>query len=182
MRAGEPYIADDPQLKTDYLLAQDLLHRYNQTTADQRTLRADLLLQLLGSFGPDVTIQPPLRADYGRYIHVGSGTFINYDCILLDTAEIRIGAKCQIAPRVSILSATHPVAPAPRADGWESGEPITIGDNVWLGAGVIVLPGVTIGDNAVIGAGAVVTKDIPANVVAVGNPCRVLRTIEGAGQ
>lgn len=182
MRAGEPYIADDPQLKADCLLAQGLLHRYNQTTADQPDVRAKLLLEILGSCGPNVTIQPPLRADYGQYIHIGADTFINYDCILLDVAEIRIGAKCQIAPRVSILTATHPVAPGPRADGWESGEPITIGDNVWLGAGVIVLPGVTIGDNAVIGAGAVVTKDIPANVVAVGNPCRVLRTVEGAGQ
>lgn len=177
MRAGEPYIATDPQLKSDYLRAQGLLERYNQTTAAQATVRTAILRELLGSCGTDVTIHPPLRADYGQYIHIGDGTFINYDCILLDVAEIRIGAKCQIAPRVSILTATHPVDPAQRAAGWESGAPIAIGDNVWLGAGVIVAPGVTIGDNTVIGAGAVVTRDIPSNVVAVGNPCRVTRTI-----
>lgn len=177
MRAGELYIASDPQLKADNLRAQDLLHRYNQTTAHQQSIRTAILHDLLGSCGTEVTIMPPLRADYGQYIHIGERTFINYDCILLDVAEIRIGANCQIAPRVSLLSATHPVEPDLRADGWESGQPITIGDNVWLGGSVVVLPGVTIGDNSVIGAGAVVTSDIPADVVAVGNPCAVVRDI-----
>ncbi len=177
MRAGELYIADDPQLRADNLHAQDLLQRYNATGADERDLRTTLLAQLLGSCGQGVTILPPLRADYGQYVHIGDHTFVNYDCILLDVAEIRIGAHCQIAPRVSILTATHPLDPQQRRDGWESGEPITIGDNVWLGAGVIVLPGVTIGDNTVVGAGSVVTRDLPANVVAVGNPCRPMRDI-----
>ncbi len=177
MRRGELYIATDPQLKADYLHAQGLVEEYNSTKAAEIPRRDAILQELLGSCGEGVTIWPPMRTDYGQYVHIGEGTFINYDCILLDVAEIRIGAKCQIAPRVSILTATHPVEPGPRADGWESGEPITIGDNVWLGAGVIVLPGVTIGDNTVIGAGAVVTKDIPANVVAVGNPARVIRPL-----
>jgi maltose O-acetyltransferase len=177
MRAGQLYIADDPELKADNLRAQGLLERYNATSATEPTERAAILQELLGSCGKRVTILPPLRVDYGQYIHIGEATFINYDCILLDVAEIRIGANCQIAPRVSILTATHPVEPGPRAAGWESGEPITIGDNVWLGAGVIVLPGVSIGDDSVIGAGAVVTKDIPAGVVAVGNPARVVRTV-----
>lgn len=178
MRAGEPYIADDPQLKADYLHAQALVEEFNTTRASEPGRRQALLQELLGSCGQNVTICPPLRTDYGQYVHIGEGTFINYDCILLDVAKIRIGSKCQIAPRVSLLTATHPVDPGPRADGWESGAPITIGDNVWLGAGVIVLPGVTIGDNSVIGAGAVVTGDIAANVVAVGNPAHVLREIE----
>lgn len=177
MRAGQLYIADDPQLKADNLWAQGLVERYNATSATEPKERAAILQDLLGSCGEGVTILPPLRVDYGQYIHIGEGTFINYDCILLDVAEIRIGAKCQIAPRVSILTATHPVEPGPRAAGWESGEPITIGDNVWLGAGVIVLPGVGIGDDSVIGAGSVVTRDIPAGVVAVGNPARVVRTV-----
>ena len=177
MRAGDLYLADDPQLKADYLRAQGLLEQYNATRAHEGQRRRTILHQLLGSCGDGVTILPPLRADYGQYVHVGAGTFINYDCILLDVAVIRIGANCQIAPRVSILTATHPVEPHPRALGWESGVPVIIGDNVWLGAGVIVLPGVTIGDNSVIGAGAVVTSDIPADVVAFGNPARVIRPV-----
>lgn len=177
MRAGNLYIADDPHLRADNLCAQALVEAYNATSAVDAGRRQEILGQLLGSCGEGVTILPPLRTDYGQYVHIGDGTFINYDCILLDVAEIRIGARCQIAPRVSILTATHPVEPGPRAEGWESGERITIGDNVWLGAGVIVLPGVTIGDNSVIGAGAVVTKNVPPNVVAVGNPCRVIRSL-----
>jgi maltose O-acetyltransferase len=177
MRAGQLYIADDPELKADNLRAQGLVERYNATRATEPTERAAILQDLLGSCGGGVTILPPLRVDYGQYIHIGEGTFINYDCILLDVAAIRIGANCQIAPRVSILTATHPVESGPRVAGWESGEPITIGDNVWLGAGVLVLPGVSIGDDSVIGAGAVVTKDIPAGVVAVGNPARVVRDL-----
>ena len=177
MRAGDLYLADDPQLKADNLHAQALLEQYNATRAHDRHQRQTILQDLLGSCGEGVTILPPLRADYGQYIHIGDGTFINYDCILLDVAQIRIGARCQIAPRVSILTATHPVEPQPRALGWESGLPVTLGDNVWLGAGVIVLPGVTIGDNSVIGAGAVVTRDVPADVVAMGNPARVIRPV-----
>lgn len=177
MRAGDPYLADDPRLGADNLRAQALLEQYNATRAHERQRRVTILQELLGSCGEGVTVLPPVRADYGQYIHIGEGTFINYDCILLDVAEIRIGARCQIAPRVSILTATHPVDPEPRAAGWESGLPITIGNNVWLGAGVIVLPGVTIGDNSVIGAGAVVTHSIPADVVAVGNPARVIRSV-----
>ena len=178
MRAGELYHADDPDLEADYQRAQALVHRFNATTADQAGLRRTLLEELLGSCGEGVVIRPPLRCDYGQYIHIGEGTFINYDTVILDVATIRIGAHCQIAPRVQILSATHPLDPSLRRAGWESGEPVTIGDNVWLGAGVIVLPGVTIGQDSVVGAGSVVTRDLPAGIVAVGNPARPLRSVQ----
>ncbi len=115
--------------------------------------------------------------DYGSYITVGEDTFINYNLTALDVAPITIGRDCQIGPNVQLLTPTHPVEPEPRRDKLEAARPITIGDNVWLGGGAIVLAGVTIGDNSVIGAGAVVTKDVPANVVAVGNPARVIRSI-----
>jgi maltose O-acetyltransferase len=116
--------------------------------------------------------------DYGENISFGARSFANYNLVALDVAPIRIGEDCQIGPNVQLLTPTHPVDPQPRRDKLEAARPITIGDNVWIGGGVIVCPGVTIGDNSVIGAGAVVTKDIPANVVAVGNPARVIRTIE----
>lgn len=117
-------------------------------------------------------------SDYGENIHIGEGVFINYNLMALDVAEIRIGDHCQIGPNVQLLTPTHPIAPQPRRDKLEAAEPITLEENVWLGGGVIVCPGVRIGRNSVIGAGAVVTKDIPANVVAVGNPARVVREID----
>ena len=133
--------------------------------------------QLLGEVGDGVSVRPTFRCDYGSNISIGAGTFLNFDCILLDVAPIRIGAACQLATRVQLLTPTHPIDPEPRRLGWEAAEPITIGDNVWLGGGVIVCPGVTIGDDTVVGAGAVVTRDLPAGVVAVGAPARVLREI-----
>lgn len=177
MRAGQLYRADDPAIEADYQHGQGLLQRYNATHAHEDSLRRDLLRHLLGSCGEDVTVQPPFRCDYGQYIHIGEGTFINYDAILLDVVTIRIGAHCQIAPRVQLLTATHPVDPEPRRAGWESGAPVTIGNNVWLAAGVTVCPGVTIGDNSVIGAGSVVLTDVPRDVVAVGSPARVVRSV-----
>jgi maltose O-acetyltransferase len=122
-------------------------------------------------------VRPGFRCDYGSHITIGARTFVNYDCVMLDVAAITIGASCQIATCVQLLTATHPVDPGPRRAGWESGAPIVLGDNVWLGGGVIVCPGVTIGDDTVVGAGAVVTRDLPPGVVAVGIPARVLREI-----
>jgi maltose O-acetyltransferase len=181
MLRGELYVADDPVLAADLARAQELLHRFNATRHDEQARRRDLLEDLFGEIGEGVVVQPPLRCDYGSYVTIGERTFINYDCVMLDVAAIRIGAACQIGPRVQLVTATHPIDPAPRRDGWEAAEPITIGDNVWLGAGVIVCPGVTIGDDTVVGAGAVVTRDLPPGVVAVGNPARVHRTIESIG-
>ena len=177
MVRGELYIADDPELAADFARAQALLERYNASRHDERALRDELLRELLGEVGDGVVIRPPLRCDYGSYVTIGARTFVNYECIMLDVAPIRIGAACQIGPRVQLLTATHPVDPGPRRLGWEAGEPITIGDNVWLGGGAIVCPGVAIGDDTVVGAGAVVTRDLPPSVVALGNPARVHRAI-----
>lgn len=177
MRAGQLYRADDPAIQADYEQGQALLQRYNATQLHEEEFRRDLLRKLLGSCGDAVTVQPPFRCDYGQYIHIGDGTFVNYDAIFLDVMPIWVGARCQIAPRVQVLTATHPIDPEPRRAGWESGAPVSIGDNVWLGAGVIVCPGVTIGENSVIGAGSVVVKDIPADMVAVGSPARVVRSV-----
>ena len=178
MLAGELYHADDAELDADNARAQELLERYNATRHDEQELRDRLLRELLGDVGDGVVVKPPFRCDYGRYISIGARTFANYDCVMLDVARIRIGAACQLAPRVQLLTATHPIDPEPRRLGWESAEPIAIGDNVWLGGGAIVCPGVTIGDDTVVGAGAVVTRDLPAGVVGAGVPARVLREID----
>jgi len=177
MLRGDLYLADDPELIAGMTRAQELFERFNATRHDEREERARLLRELLGSVGDDVVIRPPFRCDYGSHITIGAGTFVNYDCVMLDCAPIAIGAACQIATAVQLLTPTHPVDPGPRRAGWEAAEPITLGDNVWLGGGVIVCPGVTIGGDTVVGAGAVVTRDLPAGVVAVGNPARVLREI-----
>ena len=178
MLRGELYRFDDPELASDQARAQELLERYNATPHADQELRDSLLRELLGEVGDGVVVKPTFRCDYGRYITIGAGTFVNYDCVMLDVAPIRIGAACQIATRVQILTATHPIDPEPRRRGWEYAEPIEIGDNVWLGSGVIVCPGVTIGQNTVVGVGAVVTRDLPGGVVAVGIPARVQREID----
>ena len=178
MLRGELYHADDPEIQAHQARSAALMERYNATRADQQDERDRLLRELLGEVGEGVVVRPPFFVDYGTYISIGAGTFVNFDCVMLDVAPIRIGAACQVATKVQLLTATHPVDPEPRRLGWESAEPITIGDNVWLGGGVIVCPGVTIGDNTVVGAGAIVTRDLPADVVAFGNPARVHREID----
>jgi maltose O-acetyltransferase len=180
MLAGELYHADDPELRARYARAQQVLATFNATGPDEAAHRSELLSQLLGAVGEGVVVQPSLRLDYGFTVRIGAGTFINYDCVLLDVAPITIGEHCQLATRVQLLTATHPVDPVVRRAGWESGAPIELGDNVWLGGGAIVLPGVTIGPDTVVGAGAIVTRDLPAGVVAVGSPARVLREITEA--
>jgi maltose O-acetyltransferase len=180
MLRGELYMADDPVLVAELARAQALLDRFNATPLADREERDRLLRGLLGGVGEGVVVRSTFRCDYGTQITIGAGTFVNFDCVMLDVAPITIGAFCQIATRVQLLTATHPIDPEPRRAGWEFGEPITLGDNVWLGGGVIVCPGVTIGDDTVVGAGAVVTRDLPAGVVAVGSPARVHRRI-GAG-
>jgi maltose O-acetyltransferase len=177
MLRGELYHASDPLLAAGLARAQGLLDRYNATGHADQDVRDRLLRELLGGVGDGVVIRPTFRCDYGSQIEVGPGTFVNFDCVMLDVARITIGASCQLATRVQLLTATHPIDPEPRRRGWEYGGPITIGDNVWLGGGVIVLPGVSIGDDTVVGAGAVVTRDLPAGVVAIGAPARVHRRI-----
>lgn len=178
MERGELYLADDPVIQAAQARAQELMERYNATRHAEQGLRDVLLRELLGEVGEGVVVRPPVRIDYGSNVTIGARTFVNYDCVLLDVAPIVIGEACQLATRVQLLTATHPIDPAPRRAGWESASPITIGDNVWLGGGAIVCPGVTIGDDTVVGAGAVVTRDLPAGVVALGVPARVVREID----
>ena len=177
MLAGKLYLADDAEIQAGLARARKLVERYNAIRHDDQAARDRLLRELLGEVGEGVVVTPPFRCDYGSHITIGARTFVNYDCVLLDVAPIRIGAACQLAPRVQLLTATHPIDPEPRRLGWESAEPIAIGDNVWLGGSAIVCPGVTVGDDTVVGAGAVVTRDLPAGVVAAGVPARVLREI-----
>lgn len=180
MRAGELYRFSEPELTLAHARGQQLLERYNATKHDEERARRELLEELLAAVGERVVIQPPLHCDYGSGISIGDRTFVNYGAVMLDAAPIQIGGHCQIAPNVQLLTATHPIDPAPRRRGWEYALPIAIGENVWLGGGVIVCPGVSIGEHCVIGAGAVVTRDVEAGVVAVGNPARAVRRI-GAG-
>ncbi|WP_202456018.1 MULTISPECIES: sugar O-acetyltransferase [unclassified Streptomyces] len=177
MLAGDLYLADDPELEADALRAAELGERYNASSVTDLPARGALLRELLGEVGEDVVVRPPLAVDYGRHISIGARTFVNYGAVFLDVAPIRIGEDVQIGPNVQLLTPTHPVAAEPRRAKWEAAKPITLGDNVWLGGGVIVCPGVTIGANTVVGAGSVVTRDLPADVVAVGNPARVVRSL-----
>ncbi|MGW4389465.1 sugar O-acetyltransferase [Streptomyces sp. NPDC004685] len=177
MLAGDLYIADDPEIARRQQRAMRLAARYQDAFLEDADKARPILADLLGSVGEGVEVRPPLYVDYGSNITIGPRTFVNYHLTALDVARITIGEDCQIGPNIQLLTPTHPVEPQPRRDKLEAALPITIGDNVWLGGGVIVCPGVTIGDNSVIGAGAVVTKDVPANVVAVGNPARPVRTL-----
>ncbi len=177
MLRGELYIADDPDLAVDFARAQGLVARYNETADSDASERDRILRELLGHVGEGAVVRTPFRCEYGTRVSIGARTFLNYDCLMLDVAPITIGASCQIGSRVQLLTATHPIDPDVRRAGWESGEPIAIGDNVWLGSGAIVCPGVTIGDDTVVGAGAVVAHDLPARVVAVGVPAKPVREI-----
>ena len=177
MLAGELYLCDDPELAADSRRAQQLTHRINHSDpTDGPVLRA-LFTELLGEYGPGAEIRPPFRCDYGYQTFIGARTFVNFGLVALDVGRITIGEDVQIATNVQLLTATHPLEPGPRREKWEAAAPITIGDNVWLGGGVIVCPGVTIGADTVVGAGAVVTGDLPSGVLAVGSPARVVRRL-----
>jgi maltose O-acetyltransferase len=168
MLAGDLYIADDPVLARDSARARQLTHRLNTGDPADSATRHAILTELLGAFGEDSHVLPPFYCDYGRHTFIGARTFANFGLTCLDVAPIRIGDDVQIGPHVQLLTATHPVQAGP----------IVIGDNVWLGGGSIICPGVTIGENTVVGAGAVVIRDLPANVVAVGNPARVVNEVQ----
>ena len=177
MLAGDLYIADDPELAREYHRAMRLMGEFNRSSPEAPDEQRRILTELLGSLGTDAGIRPPLYCDYGYNIHIGARSFVNFGFVALDVGVITIGDDVQIGPNVQLLTPTHPVDAELRRAKWEAAEPITIGDNVWLGGGVIVLPGVTLGENTVVGAGAVVTRDLPAGVVAVGNPARVIRRV-----
>ncbi|MDA0564458.1 sugar O-acetyltransferase [Streptomonospora sp. S1-112] len=177
MLAGDLYIADDPEIARRQQRAVRLAARFQAAFVEDAEAAQALLRELLGSVGEGAHVRPPLHVDYGSNIAIGARTFVNYNLTALDVAAITIGADCQIGPNVQLLTPTHPLEPRPRRDKLEAARPITIGDNVWIGGGAIVLPGVAVGDDSVIGAGAVVTRDVPAGVVALGNPARPVRAL-----
>ncbi len=174
MIRGELYIANDPELTAERAGTEALLLRLN--AASEAVERRVLFESLLGSIGEEVTIRSPFFCDYGYNIHVGRGVFMNFNCVLLDVTPIYIGDGTQIGPAVQIYAADHPRDYNVRLSGLENGKPVSIGKNVWVGGGAIILPGVTIGDDAIIGAGSVVTRDVAAGATVVGNPARMLRS------
>lgn len=178
MLAGELYIADDPESERIAKQAMRLADAYYRAVVDDAPDARAILAELVGSLGEGAYVKPPLAVDYGENLHIGARTFVNSNLTALDVATITIGEDCQLGPNVQLLTPTHPVDPRPRRDKLEAAQPIVLGDNVWLGGGVVVCPGVTIGDNTVVGAGSVVVRDLPANVVAVGNPARVVRQLD----
>lgn len=171
-----PYISDE-EVMAEQAETRKLLHRFNNTEPWKFQELSRQAKGLLGRTGENVTIVPPFYCDYGHHTQVGENFFANCGCTILDVAQVTIGDNVMLAPHVSVYTAGHPLHPEARNSGYEYGIGVTIGNNVWIGGNAVINPGVRIGDNAVIGAGSVVTKDIPANVVAAGNPCRVLREI-----
>ena len=176
MLAGELYDAADPELLRRRARARELCWAYNATLDTAPERRRELLAELLGSGAHDASIQPPFYCDYGSNIELGERVYFNFNCVVLDVCKVTIGSFTLFGPAVQIYTATHPFDAQARRS-LESGRPITIGADCWIGGGAIILPGVTIGDKTVIGAGSVVTRDVPAGVVAAGNPCKVLRPV-----
>ena len=175
---GELYkLNDDKELNEDFMRARRLTRLFNSMTEEQMEERKEIIKELFKSTGENVHVEQTFHCDYGCHISVGENFYANYDCIMVDVCEIIIGDNVLLAPRVGLYTARHPIDAAVRNEGLEFGKPVIIGDNVWIGGNAVINPGVTIGSGVVIGSGSVVTKDIPDHVVAVGNPCRVLRKI-----
>ena len=178
MHTGELYLCGDEQIMRRQFLCLDRLYDYNQTRPTELEKRSRLLGEMFAEIGEGCYIEPPLHANWGGYhCHFGKNVYANFNLTLVDDTHIFVGDCTLFGPNVTLATAGHPILPELRAQGYQYNAPIHIGRNCWIGAGAIILPGVTIGENTVIGAGSVVTKDIPSNVVAVGNPCRVLREI-----
>lgn len=177
MVSGQLYNALDPELSALRSQARSLFGALNASEDSQVALRRELLGKLLPHSGEDLWIEPPFYCDYGINMHLGDRVFFNFNCVVLDVAPVRIGSRTLFGPNVQIYTATHPLDAQERASGLEFAKPITIGEDVWVGGGAIINPGITIGDRTVIGAGSVVTKDLPSDVFAAGNPCRVIRKL-----
>lgn len=177
MLSGELYIAQDKELAQKNKNARRLIRLFNQTNEDEFDKRIDYLKMLFGSTGEKIWIEPTFHCDYGYNIYAGENFYANYDCIIIDVCGVTIGDNVFFGPRVCVYTAAHPIDANVRATGLEYGKPVAIGDDVWVGGNAVINPGVTIGSNVVIGSGSVVTKDIPSGVIAVGNPCKVLRSI-----
>ena len=178
MLAGDMYDPTDPQLTAERRRARNLCKSLNESHDDEQDLRDRIIRDLFGRSGDDIWIEPPFYCDYGFNITLGSKVFFNFNCVLLDPASITIGNNVLLGPAVQIYAATHPLRASERRTWLEFAKPVDIGSDVWMGGGAIVCPGVRIGDRSVIGAGSVVTRDIPDDVVAAGNPCRVIRQLE----
>lgn len=175
MLSGELYNPLDVQLADERLAARLLIKQLNETSEDQIEERIRLTKELIPHGGGGLWLQTPFYCDYGTNIHVGENVFLNFNCVILDVMEVTIGSRTLIGPNVQIYTATHPINHTERSSGVEYAKPIHIGEDVWLGGSAVICPGVSIGDRSIIGAGSVVTKDIPADVIAGGNPCKVIR-------
>lgn len=177
MLAGLPYKAWLDGLSEERLDLRLKIHKFNSCSPDKKDEMKAMIKDIVGKCGKDIFIEPPFHCDYGKNIEVGENFYANFNCVILDVGKVKIGTNVMFAPNVSIYTASHPIHPESRNSGYEYGIGITIGDNVWVGGSVVINPGVHIGNNVVIGSGSVVTKDIPDNVIAVGNPCRIIREI-----
>lgn len=177
MLRGELYNPLDTQLCAERRHARLLFQALNNTTEDQKAERERILKELIPAAGANLWLEPPFYCDYGTNITLGDRVYFNFNCVILDVAPVTIGSDVLFGPAVHIYTAAHPLTAAERRSGLEFGKPVTIGDEVWIGGGVMICPGVQIGARSVIGAGSVVTKDIPEDVLAVGNPCRVIRSL-----
>lgn len=177
MKNGMLYVDVGEGLDEERIRCKELLYDYNNTRPNEEIERKDLLKKLLGDMGEDIWIEPPVHMAYGMNVHIGNHFYANFNLVIVDDIDVYIGEHVMIAPNVTITPTGHPVDPDLRRPGTQFSIPVRIGNNVWIGSNVVILPGITIGDNAVIGAGSVVTHDIPENVVAVGNPCHLLRKI-----
>ncbi len=177
MLSGKLYIAKDKELAQDNKMARRLTRLFNQTDENEFDKRIAYLKELFGLTGENIWIEPTFHCDYGRHIFIGENFYANYDCIIIDVCPVTIGDNVFFGPRVCVYTAAHPIDAEIRATGLEYGKPVTIGNDVWVGGNTVINPGITIGSNVVIGSGSVVTKNIPSGVVAVGNPCKVLRPI-----
>ncbi len=178
MHTGEIYLPDDEEIMNEQLKRLEKLYEFNLTRPSELDKREEMLKDMFAEIGEGCYIEPPLHANHaGYHVHFGDNVYANFGLTLVDDTHIYVGDRTMFGPNVVVATAGHPVLPKLREKSMQFNMPVHIGRNCWLGAGVVVLPGVTIGDNSVIGAGSIVTKDIPANVVAVGNPCRVIREI-----
>lgn len=178
MLLGELYDARDPQLSRERMKTRLLLKALNDSREDEEEKRNGIIMELLPHSGKDLWLQPPFYCDYGSNIIIGDGVFFNFNCVVLDVMQVIIGSRTMFGPNVQIYTATHPINYRERASGLEYAKPVSIGEDVWIGGSVVLCPGVTIGDRSVIGAGSVVTKDIPSDVLAAGNPCKVIRVLD----
>ncbi|MBN2011450.1 sugar O-acetyltransferase [candidate division KSB1 bacterium] len=178
MLAGELYNASDPLLSVERHKARMLIKKFNDSSNNDKLLRTQILRELFGSIGDNLEIEPPFFCDYGYNISIGNNVFFNFNCIVLDVSYVAIGDYTMLGPNVQIYTATHPMDWQTRATMLEYAKPVSIGAHVWIGGSAVICPGVSIGDKAVVGAGSVVTKDIPSNVFAAGNPCKIIRELD----